>query len=96
MGLDVVVPRTGPCAIADLIVRLGQRGLAAQVIMVDGNLHPPKVPVKDGWRDVRLKLAAGMLSLKRQPNGIAVVVFGNADTPLLEAQRQVAAAIGEG
>jgi hypothetical protein len=93
MGLEVVVPRTGACAIADLVKRLAQGGLSAQVLMVDGNLHGPNAPVKDDWRDVRLKLAAGTLSLKRRPDGIAVVVFGNADAALTDAQRQVAAAL---
>jgi hypothetical protein len=95
MGLDVVVPRTGACAIAEVLARLARDGVRAQVMMVDGNLHAPNAPVKDDWRDVRLKLPAGMLSLKRRPDGIAVVVFGNADTALMDAQRRVAAAISE-
>ncbi len=91
-----MVAHTGPCAISGVIERLARAGVAAQVIMVDGNLHAPGAPVRDDWRDVRLKLPAGTVSLKRRPDGIGVVVFGNADPALTEAQRAVALAIEEG
>jgi hypothetical protein len=93
MGLDVVVARTGPCPVAPLLERLAAAGLPCSVIMVDNALHAPNLPVKDDWRDVRLKTPAGTLSIKRRPDGIAVVVFGNADAALQAAQRTVADAL---
>ena len=61
--------------------------------MVDGALHAPTAPVADGWREVRLKTAAGMVTLKRRDGAIAVVVFGNADPALTTAQAAIADAL---
>ena len=42
------------------------------------------------WRDARLRTPAGVVTLRRVPSGVAVVVFGNADEPLRTAQRTIA------
>lgn len=94
MGLELVVARSSPLELAAALGRLAAIW-AAQVVMVDGRLHAPGAPVPAGWRDVRLHTTAGMLSLKRRPDGIAVVVFGNAEGPLVDAQQAVAAALAE-
>ncbi len=90
MGMDLVVAGAGACAIAELLDALARAGIAASVIMVDGALHAPGAPVSGSWRDVRLKTAAGTVSLKRRSDGIAVVVFGNADAALVDTQRAIA------
>jgi len=63
--------------------------------MVDGALHAPSAPIPDGWRDVRLKTYAGAVTIKRREDGIAVIVFGNADAALQAAQRTIADAVRE-
>jgi len=93
MGLDLFVPCTSLQPVAPLLERLAASGLACSVLMVDGQLHPPRGPVPDGWRDLRLKTPAGTVSLKVREGGVAVVVFGNADAALAAAQRAIAAAL---
>jgi hypothetical protein len=93
MGLDVLVPRGAGCDVAVLLERLAAAGLPCAVVMVDNQLHPPGQPVGAGWRDLRLKTGAGTVSLKREAQGVRVVVFGNADEALLAAQRTIAAAL---
>jgi len=78
-----------------LLSRLRDEGVTATVIMVDGQLHAPGAAVPDGWRDVRLKTPAGMLSVKRRDGGVAIVVFSNADAALVEMQRRIGDLFGE-
>jgi hypothetical protein len=54
---------------------------------------PPGAPISDGWRDVRLSTPAGMLTIKRRPEGAAIVTFGNASPELQAAQRTLADAL---
>src|SRR4051794_8943953 len=101
MGLEVVVPwgspeagiaGAAPCPLAPLLTKLAADGLPAAVAMLDGALHSPLAPLPDDWRDVRLKTAAGTVTLTRKPGAIAVVVFANADDALKAAQAKIAAA----
>ncbi len=94
MGLDVVVASLGPWSVVSLLDALDKKGLPAQIVMVDGGLAMPRAEPPATWTDLRLKTSAGMLSLKRRPEGIAIVVFGNADDALQNAQRLIAEVIG--
>jgi hypothetical protein len=69
---------------------LAAAGLPSAVAMVDNALRPPAAPPPEEWRDVRLRTPAGMVTLRRRPDGVAVVVFGNADEPLQAAQHTIA------
>lgn len=90
MGLQVIVPRPGPVSLAALVERLAGAGLASTVAMVDNVLQGPGATPPPTWRDVRLRTPAGVVALRRVPNGVAVVVFGNASDQLQAAQRTVA------
>ena len=90
MGLEIVVPRRTPCRLAAVLTQLSSTGLAATVAMIDGVLQGPGARVPDVWREVRLRTAAGVVTLRRHGDAVTVVVFGNADGALLEAQRTVA------
>ncbi len=87
MGMEIVVAATGQ--LAPLLQKLGDCSL----IMVDGGLVMPSAPPPEKWHEVRLKTPAGTVTLKRRGGGIAVVVFGNADAVLQEAQRRIAEAL---
>src|SRR5689334_3987971 len=90
MGQEIVARSTD--AIAVILGRLA--AARCSVLMVDQQLHAPNMPVPDGWRDLRLRTPAGMVTLRRQPpDGIAVVVFGNADAALVAMQQEIARAI---
>ena len=93
MGVEMAVPRQGPCPLPPVLAALRAGGVAAAVVMVDNVLKPTGAPLPDDWRDVRLRTPAGMVTLRRHPSGIAVVVFGNADAALRAVQRQVAEAL---
>jgi hypothetical protein len=94
MGMEVVVPCAG-VTFDRLLATLAGRGLRGLVAMIDGQLQPPGATVPESWRDVRLRFPAGTVTLARRPGGVAVVVFGNADATLQEAQRLVAEALAE-
>jgi hypothetical protein len=90
VGVEIAIPRQGPCRLAPVLAALQAQGVAAAVVMVDNVLTPAGAPLADVWHDVRLRTPAGMVTLRRHPTGVAVIVFGNADPALREVQRQVA------
>jgi hypothetical protein len=93
MGLEIVVPRDRPLPLQPVLDALGAAGVPTAVAMADNALRPPTAPPPEEWRDVRLRTPAGMVTLRRQERGIAVLVFGNADAALQAAQRAVADAV---
>lgn len=90
MGLEVVVPRVSSVELATLLGRLAAAGLPSTLAMVDNVLQGPGATLPAAWRDLRLRTPAGMVTLRRVPGGVAVVVFGNADDTLRTAQRTIA------
>ena len=90
MGLEVVVPRVASVDLAAFLDRLGAAGLPTALAMVDNVLQGPGAIPPTVWRDARLRTPAGVVTLRRVPSGVAVVVFGNADEPLRAAQRTIA------
>jgi hypothetical protein len=93
MGLERLVPRDAPLSFPALVERLAGAGMVCAVMMIDGALAAPGTPIADGWRDVRLRTPAGTVTLSRRAGAIAVLVFGNADGALTDAQRLVAETI---
>ena len=91
MGLEIVVPCSHPVAFDRLLAALAARQLRGLVAMIDGVLQMPGAVVPETWRDVRLRFPVGTVTLARRPGGVAVVIFGNADPGLQQAQ----AAVGE-
>ena len=82
MGLDVRVD--GPVTL---------ERLRWPIVMIDGALVAPGAAVPDGWRELRLRTPAGMVTIARDAGGVRVVVFGNADAGLVAMQKQVAEAL---
>ena len=93
MGLDLLAPVRGAMPASMVMARLTAAGLRCSVVMVDGRLHAPQLPVPESWRDLRLKTPQGTVSLKRREDGIAVVVFGNATEAQLAEQRAIVEAL---
>ncbi|MSU78386.1 MAG: hypothetical protein EXS16_09850 [Gemmataceae bacterium] len=55
-----------------------------QLRMIDGELaFPDETPPHD-WKELRISTSGGMITLRRDNDGISVVVWGNAD----DAMRQ--------
>jgi hypothetical protein len=93
MGQELVVACAGDCPLAPLVARVAAAGLPCLVAMVDGVLCALGAPPPADWRDARLRTPAGTVTLRREAGAVRVVVFGNADAALLEAQRTIAAAL---
>jgi hypothetical protein len=69
-------------AVRDL---LGRYGFAAQLRMIDGELAFPDEEPPPAWRELRLGTPQGMVTLRREPNRVHLVVWGNADAGLRQA-----------
>jgi hypothetical protein len=93
MGAEIVVPATGAVGLGALVDALAADGRACVVLMIDGALWPPGRACPDAWREARLKTPAGMVTLARRGDGVAVVVFGNASEELRATQVAVAEAV---
>jgi hypothetical protein len=89
MGREVSV--AGAITLEALLQKLERASMPAQIVMIDGALTMPGARAPHDWGDVRLRTPAGTLALKRDGERVAVVVFGNADEPLLAMQSQIAA-----
>ena len=66
-----------------------------QMRMIDGELaFPDETPPHD-WRELRVGTPGGMITLKRDPDGITLVIWGNADENLCRDWNALAAALRE-
>lgn len=97
MGLDRTVrfpDATTPSweAIRSQLARVGESG---QLRMIDGLPAFPDETPEDGWSEVRVGTAAGMVTLRRRPGAISCVVWGNSDPALSAAWDKVAWACAE-
>jgi hypothetical protein len=94
MGMQRVVTfPAGEPTWAAVAAHLAAAGEPAAVRMIDGlPAFPDELP-EDGWRELRLGFAAGMVTVSRTPAGWRVVVWGTDDPALLRVQAAVAAAI---
>ena len=71
------------------------RGISFQIRMIDGQLAFPDEEPPENWNEVRIGLPQGMITLRRESDGITFVVWGNADAPLVEAWNAVVRACTE-
>jgi hypothetical protein len=80
MGMDqtVVFPGATPAwpAVAEL---LGRKGWPVQMRMIDQELAFPDEAPPQAWKEIRVGAAGGMVTVRRQPDRVVLVVWGNAD-----------------
>jgi hypothetical protein len=101
MGMEQIVafPKSQPptwTAVAELLARYG---FPVTLRMVDGELAFPDETLPETWQELRLGTPQGMVSVRRQGERLAVVVWGNADPGLRQAWNALAwgfAEAGEG
>jgi len=90
MGLERVVAVVPP-SISEIAAKLAGIGM---VVMVDNQFLAPGKPPPATWNDLRVKTPAGTVSIvRRGPDSLAVVVFGNADDALRGVQERIAAVL---
>jgi hypothetical protein len=97
MGLEqtVAFPNGTVPAWPDVRELLAQRGLPVQMRMIDDQLaFPDEVPAEP-WRELRVGSPAGMVTLRRGADQVALITWGNADVPLLRTRNALAWAFAE-
>ena len=78
--------------IRDSLTALGEHAI---VRMIDGlPAFPDEIP-EPGWRELRLGLNGGMVSLRREGDEIFCVAWGNADAANLQSWRACAEALAK-
>lgn len=91
MGLDRtvqfpagVIPAWG--AIKSQLARVGERG---HLRMIDGLPAFPEEEPESGWRELRVAVGTGMVTVRRAGDEFTCVVWSNADANLLGARDRV-------
>lgn len=74
---------------------LAERGFPVQVRMIDGELSFPDETPPATWQELRVGTTSGMISLRREPQRIRVITWGNADLEMLRAWNALAWACAE-
>jgi hypothetical protein len=87
MGMEQIVSFAGGkmpvwTAVSDL---LNRSGFPVQVRMIDGQLAFPDEMPPEAWRELRLGTPQGMITVRRDPQRIILITWGNADAELLQA-----------
>jgi hypothetical protein len=94
MGLDLTVPLPGPVPAWDRLADAASAlGVPVQLRLIDGlPAFPDETPAED-WGQLGVSTPAGMVTLRRIPGGVQLVVWGNADPPLLAARDALGEAV---
>jgi hypothetical protein len=97
MGMDQTVIFAGKALPGWLAVRdlLQQHGFPVKVMMIDGQLAFPDELPSETWRDLRVGTPQGMVTVRREPDRIVFVTWGNADSALQQAWNALAWAWAE-
>ena len=74
---------------------LAAQGRALQIRMIDGQLAFPDEEPSELWRELRLSTPQGMITVQREANRLALVVWGNADEGLRQQWNVLASAFAE-
>lgn len=61
-----------------------------QLRMIDGELAFPDEQPGPDWKELRVGTPGGMVTVRRQPDGVRVVTWGNADAALRQAWNALA------
>jgi hypothetical protein len=91
MGLDQAVTFPGMLPAFDQVAGLlAGRGMPVPLRMIDGELAFPNEAPPQTWRELRVGLGGGMITLRREADRIVLVVWGNADRTLIQARNALA------
>lgn len=97
MGVEhrVVAGTAGLPGWAEIQQHASERGLSLQLRMIDGELAFPGERPAEGWRELRVSTPGGMVTLRREADGFALVAWGNADAGLRQGWNALALAIAQ-
>ena len=91
MGLDRTVrfPTSDTPSWGAIRAQLQRVGEAGQLRMIDGLPAFPDEEPADGWSELRVGTAAGMVTVRRRPEALVCVTWGNSDPALSAAWGRV-------
>jgi hypothetical protein len=96
MGLQLTVSYREPTPDWEAVrERLSAKGISVTLRMIDGMPAFPNEVPDPGWNELRLSTENGMLTLRKAPDGITCIVWGNADEKLQREQVSVAETLVE-
>lgn len=97
MGLDRSIAFAAAQAPAwpAIAARMQAGGFMCEMRMIDGALAFPDEAPPEDWRELRLGTPHGMVTLRREPEGMKLVIWGNADAGLLADRDRIASVIAE-
>ena len=97
MGMDqkVVFPRDQAPAWPRVAEFLASRGYPLQMRMIDGQLAFPDEEPPEAWQELRVGTADGMVTLRREADGIRLVTWGNADDAMRRAWNALTWAVAD-
>jgi hypothetical protein len=72
---------------------LAGKNFPLQVRMIDGELAFPDETPPENWRELRVGAKGGMITLRRDSDGITLVTWGNADADTRQAWNALAWAV---
>ncbi|HJZ89253.1 MAG TPA: hypothetical protein VKE40_00170 [Gemmataceae bacterium] len=91
MGMERVVTFSGAGpSWAAVRHRLSAAGVAVQMRMIDNLPAFPNEEPPDDWRELRVTLGAGMITIRREPGRVRLTVWGNADEEFRRHQELLA------
>lgn len=92
MGMDQTITFPAGAVPAWTVVRdlLAQHGLPVQLRMIDGELAFPDELPPESWRELRVGASSGMVTLRREPDRVVCVIWGNADAGLRQVWNALA------
>jgi hypothetical protein len=74
---------------------LASRGFETQIRMIDGELAFPDEMPPELWRELRVGTPHGMITLRREPDRMVVVTWGNAEGAMRQAWLALTWAVAE-
>lgn len=91
MGLDRTIrfPTADAPDWAAIRAALGCFGEPVAIRMIDGLPAFPDESPEAGWKELRLGLPAGMVTLRRGPGALTAVIWGTGEPALTQAWHQV-------
>lgn len=95
MGMDqkVIFPSDNAPTWPALQAFFAAKNYPLQLRMIDGELAFPDETPPDAWRELRVGTPSGMITLRREADGITIVIWGNADASLRQAWKELTWAI---
>lgn len=95
MGMDqkVAYPPDRAVTWPDLAAFLAERNYPLQLRMIDRQLAFPDEQPDESWQELRVGTPAGMVTLRREADGLRLVTWGNADDALRRAWHALAWAV---